>query len=101
MESTDFSRLFGSIFERMDSSPSLFLEYRAPLAASNSGVSAGRVAFLDASLGQIPTWVTFMEPLCEVWTRNQFLAFPSSESGMQISADMIYSSCRANRFKKS
>ena len=35
--------------------PSPLREYRAPLAASNSGVSVGRPAWRDASLGQIAT----------------------------------------------
>src|SRR5438067_504796 len=61
MPSTERSKLFGSIFDRMESKPSLLREYRAPVAARSSGVRAGRPASFEASVGRIATWVTFIE----------------------------------------
>ena len=71
IESTDLSKFPGPIFDKIDSSPSLFLEYRAPDAANSSGVNDGRPAFVDASLGQMATGVTF---ICGIMAKKRFCA---------------------------
>ena len=71
IESTDLSKFPGPIFDKIDSSPSLFLEYRALDAANSSGVNDGRPAFVDASLGQMATCVTF---ICGIMAKKRFCA---------------------------
>src|SRR5207248_1700801 len=45
---------------RIDSRPSLLREYRAPVAASSSGVSDGRPSAMERSVGRMATWVTLI-----------------------------------------
>ena len=60
IESTLLSGLSISILSKIASSPSLFLEYLAPTAASNSGVNEGLLRVLEVSDGQIETFLIFI-----------------------------------------